>query len=189
VGSGVSVTDNDEVSEVSGTVKWFDPVRGFGFVVVEGVGTDVLLHANVLRNFGQGSVADRSRISALVQKTDRGLQAVRVLSIDPPVTEGAAPISDLADTTPEDLAALPLLPARVKWFDRGKGFGFANLFGQSEDVFLHTEVLRHSGLAELEVGEAIALRVVQGRRGLMAAQIAPWDRAASAETPPRDEDQ
>ena len=71
-----------------------------------------------------------------------------------------------------------LLPARVKWFDKAKGFGFANLFGQSGDVFLHCEVLRHSGLADLGVGEAVALRVVDGRRGLMAAQIAPWERGS-----------
>ncbi|MEO0359182.1 MAG: cold shock domain-containing protein, partial [Pseudomonadota bacterium] len=36
-----------------GTVKWFDPVKGFGFIVSDGEETDVLLHANVLRNYGQ----------------------------------------------------------------------------------------------------------------------------------------
>ena len=43
---------------VSGLVKWFDPVKGFGFVLADEGGPDILLHANVLRNFGQGSVAD-----------------------------------------------------------------------------------------------------------------------------------
>ena len=45
---------------------------------------------------------------------------------------------------------------------------------QFDDV----EVLRHSGLSDLGVGEAVALRVVDGRRGLMAAQIAAWERGA-----------
>jgi len=45
-------------------------------------------------------------------------------------------------------------------------------------VFLHVEVLRHSGFSDLAVGEAIALRVVDGRRGLMAAQVMSWERAA-----------
>ena len=58
----------------------------------------------------------------------------------------AARCAEIAE--PVDLS-LPLEPARVKWFDKGKGFGFANVFGRDEDVFLHIEVLRRSGLADL----------------------------------------
>ncbi|WBU57913.1 cold-shock protein [Paracoccus sediminicola] len=176
----MTIADDSLVTEVSGSIKWFDPARGFGFIISDEVGPDILLHTNVLRNFGQGSVADRARITALVQHTARGLQAVKIVSIEPPEGDGGPPISDLADTPPEKLAELPFLPARVKWFDKSKGFGFANIFGQSGDVFLHCEVLRHSGLSDLGVGEAVALRVVDGRRGLMAAQIAPWEKGSSA---------
>ncbi len=42
--------------------KWFDPGKGFGFIVSEDSEADILLHANVLRNFGQGSVADNAGI-------------------------------------------------------------------------------------------------------------------------------
>lgn len=174
----MTIADETVVTEVSGSIKWFDPARGFGFIISDEDGPDILLHTNVLRNFGQGSVADRARITVLVQHTTRGLQAIRIVSIEPPDHDGAPPISDLADTPPEVLEALPFLPARVKWFDKAKGFGFANLFGRPGDVFLHCEVLRHSGLSDLGVGEAVALRVVDGRRGLMAAQIAAWERGA-----------
>lgn len=166
---------------VEGLIKWFDPVKGFGFILDSEGGADILLHANVLRNFGQGSVADMSRVVVNVVPTARGLQAVEVLSIEPPESDGTAPIADLTEHTPEELHQLPFLPGRVKWFDKVKGFGFANIFGQTGDVFLHIEVLRHSGFADLNVGEAIALRVVQGRRGLMAAQLASWDRAAQGD--------
>lgn len=51
----------DEILEeplvVEGRVKWFDVGKGFGFIVSDDPGPDILLHANVLRNFGQGSVA------------------------------------------------------------------------------------------------------------------------------------
>ena len=67
-----------------GHVKWFDPAKGFGFVVSEDSPSDILLHANVLRNFGQGSVADGAGITVQVQQTQRGVQAVEVLSIEPP---------------------------------------------------------------------------------------------------------
>ena len=58
--------------QLHGHVKWFDPVKGFGFVVADEGGPDILLHANVLRNFGQSSVADRAGIQLTVQQTERG---------------------------------------------------------------------------------------------------------------------
>lgn len=164
---------------VTGTVKWFDPTKGFGFVVSDSGGPDILLHANVLRNFGQSSVADSAGIEIMVQETARGIQAVEVLHISPPASmDGPAAMSDENSeiAEPVDLS-LPLEPARVKWFDKAKGFGFANVFGRPEDVFLHIEVLRRSGLADLQPGEAVSLRVVDGKRGRMAMQVTSWEAA------------
>ena len=46
-----------------------------------------------------------------------------------------------------------------------------------EDVFIHIEVLRHSGFADLQAGEAVGLRIVEGKRGRMAVQVVSWDSA------------
>ncbi|WP_299839797.1 cold-shock protein [uncultured Paracoccus sp.] len=167
--------DNPDEKTVTGLIKWFDPAKGYGFIYNDEGGPDILLHANVLRNFGQGSVADNSQVTVRVLTTTRGLQAVEVYAINPPESHGVPPIADLPQSVIDNLHALPLQPARVKWFDKAKGFGFANIFGRADDVFLHIEVLRHSGLADLTVGEAVSLRVVEGPRGLMAAQVASWD--------------
>ena len=172
------MTDEEEVMQlVHGRVKWFDPSKGFGFIVSDQTDADILLHANVLRNFGQGSVADGAGIEVRVQKTQRGVQAVEVLSIDPP--EGIIlPFGeDAAEMVSADILALDLEPARVKWFDKGKGFGFANVFGRPEDIFVHAEVLRVSGFADLTAGEAVALRIIDGRRGRMAVQVVSWEAA------------
>ena len=157
-----------------GQVKWFDPTKGFGFVVADHGGPDILLHANVLRNFGQSSVADGSGITLVAQTTQRGMQAVEVLEIEPP--EGGVEAGDLLTEDDVDLSlAGPLEPARVKWFDKGKGFGFANVYGKAEDVFIHVEVLRRSGFADLQPGEAVSLRAIDGSRGRMAVLVAAWD--------------
>ena len=160
---------------VHGQVKWFDPAKGFGFIVAEDGGGDILLHANVLRNFGQSSVADGAGIEVTVQETARGVQALEVLNIQPPEGASMHVNEDLADMTAAEIDSQPLEPARIKWFDKAKGFGFGNVFGRPEDVFIHVEVLRRSGLADLQPGEAVALRIVEGKRGRMATQVCSWE--------------
>ena len=157
----------------------FDPGKGFGFIVADDGGADILLHANVLRNFGQSSVAEGTGIEVTVVTTGRGLQAADVISITQ--TEGPVPsgLADFVDFDLETIASTPIEAARVKWFDKAKGFGFANVFGSSADVFVHVEVLRMAGLADLLPGEAIALRAIEGKRGLMAAEVLPWESAVS----------
>ena len=100
-------------SALMGHVKWFDPAKGFGFIVADAGGPDILLHANVLRNFGQGSVADGAAIAVTVLQTERGLQAVEIISIQPPEVQPGAGLSDLVDLDPATLAGRPLEPARV----------------------------------------------------------------------------
>lgn len=170
------VEDVTSTLELQGRVKWFDPGKGFGFILADEGGTDILLHANVLRNFGQSSVADGALIVVRVQNTARGRQATEVLSIAPP--EGALlNLSDDGDPLPQDHDDLPLEPARVKWFDKEKGFGFANAFGRTEDIFVHIEVLRVSGFSDLQAGEAIGLKAVEGKRGRMAVALNSWEMA------------
>lgn len=173
-------TEEQEPEALIGTVKWFDATKGFGFIVSEETGGDILLHANALRNFGLSSVCDGARIKVSVQKTARGLQAIDVLELDSPVTDATLNHAP-SGTVIEIDRSLPIEPARVKWFDKVKGFGFANVFGKSDDVFVHMEALRRCGLAELQAGEAIAVRVIDGERGRMAVTIEPWDAVLGEE--------
>ena len=161
---------------VRGHVKWFDSTKGYGFVVTDDSEGDILLHGNVLRIFGFTSVAEGAEMVLRVQATQRGRQAVEVVDIVPSseVAEGEA-----ATVGPgEGLAAGPLEPARVKWFDRVKGFGFVNIYGRSEDVFLHMETLRQYGYGEVAAGDVLAVRVTAGPRGPMVYEVRSWDYVA-----------
>ena len=173
--SAMKEEEEKPVLIVEGRVKWFDPGKGFGFVISDEAEGDILLHANVLRNFGQGSIADGAGILVRVQHTTRGVQAVEVLEIRPPEGAQLTLLEEDQVNLPEDVASLPLEPARVKWFDKDKGFGFANVFGRPEDVFVHVEVLRVSGFADLQAGEAVCLRITEGKRGRMAVQVVSWE--------------
>lgn len=169
---------------IKGRVKWFDTTKGYGFIVTDEDDGDILLHANVLRNFGRSSVAEGAAISVEVQATDRGRQATEILDIDMP--DGEAEDLDPSTARPTDIVFnaepdTPLLPARVKWFDKSKGFGFVNVFGDEADIFVHMEVLRMYGLADLQPGEAVGVRMVDGPRGQMAAEVRNWDFATTVD--------
>jgi len=159
-----------------GQVKWFDAAKGYGFLIADDDGGDILLHANVLRNFGRGSIAEGSMVSFSVQQTDRGRQASEIFEVVAPV-ENAEPVeSDEEIIALPKVEGVPLEPARIKWFDKAKGFGFANTFGSGEDIFLHLEVMRQYGFSDLSPGEAISVQVIDGPRGRMAGAIYSWDK-------------
>ena len=70
-----------------------------------------------------------------------------MLYIEPMETTSAT-LADFENVDNAEVAQMLLEAARVKWFDKAKGFGFANIWGSSEDVFVHVEILRSSGLAD-----------------------------------------
>ena len=167
-------------SKKTGCIEWFDTTKGFGFITDDDGGRDILLHTNVLRNFGHSSVMEGARIEVEVTETPRGLQASDIVSLDLPEIDASEALksSGAMGIDPDAVdSSEPLTPARVKWFDKVKGFGFVNLFGNSDDVFVHMEVLRAYGMAELVQGEAICVRTAQGPRGLMAVEVRAWDFA------------
>lgn len=162
---------------VRGYVKWFDSTKGYGFVVAEDEQGDILLHSNVLRVFGFTSVAEGAEIVVNVQVTERGRQAVEVVDIVPTQLDDGKLASSFAPPD-DDHPKGPLEPARVKWFDRVKGFGFVNVYGRPDDVFLHMEVLRQYGYGEVAAGDVLAVRATQGSRGPMVYEVRSWDYVA-----------
>ena len=59
----------------------------------------------------------------------------------------------------------------VKWYSAEKGFGFVAPEGGGRDVFVHATALERSGLPPLTEGQAVVLRVVQGRKGPEAETV------------------
>ncbi|MGB0412622.1 MAG: cold-shock protein [Pikeienuella sp.] len=162
-----------------GRIKWYDNVKGYGFVATEDGQGDVLLHANCLRRSDVTDAPDGAKVVLEVVQGERGRQAVKVVELvidavlTPPDPANTMRPTQILEITDEDGE---WLPARVKWFDRAKGFGFLNVFGDDADVFVHMETLRTSGLPDLLAGEAVATRVIKGPRGKMAAEVQAWDR-------------
>ncbi len=61
---------------VSGKVKWFDGVKGFGFVASEDGGKDVFVHISVLGPAGISSLAEGQQVNMRVVDTPKGREAI-----------------------------------------------------------------------------------------------------------------
>ena len=162
---------------VSGTLKWFDVTRGFGFLVADQVGIgDILVHFSVLQEHGRRSLPEGARVECRAVRRDRGLQASEILSIDlgnvvePPVRTRNG---DRIDPASLIESAGPLEAVTVKWFNRLKGYGFLVRDADSADIFVHMETLRRGGLVEVEPDQPLRARIVEGRKGPLAVLVEP----------------
>jgi cold shock protein len=68
--------DPSTASPVEGTVKWFNPDKGFGFAVAEDGDKDVFIHISVVEKAGMRTLAENQRVSMMVVKTQKGREAI-----------------------------------------------------------------------------------------------------------------
>ncbi|MCU1246308.1 MAG: cold-shock DNA-binding protein family [Acidobacteria bacterium] len=64
----------------TGTVKWFNDAKGFGFITTEG-GEDVFVHFSAIQGNGFRSLPEGAQVELDVQRGPKGLQAANVTVI------------------------------------------------------------------------------------------------------------
>ncbi len=66
------------VSRLSGTVKWFSRVKGFGFIEPDGGEKDVFVHFSAIQGEGYRNLEEGQRVEFSIEDTEKGPQAVQV---------------------------------------------------------------------------------------------------------------
>ena len=162
-----------DLIEVCGSIKWFDVAKGYGFVVPDGGGNDILLHVTILRRDGFQTAPEGARIVCEALNRSKGMQVFRVVSLDE--STAIHPALHPARTHVQVVPTSGYEIAIVKWFNRVRGFGFLTRGQGTEDIFVHMETLRKFGLAELKPGDGLLVRFGPGSKGLMAAEVRPLE--------------
>jgi cold shock protein len=73
---------SDRTRRMTGTVKWYSPERGFGFVAVDSGGREVFVHATALQRSRIAMLSEGERVTLEVAEGRKGLEAVTIASAD-----------------------------------------------------------------------------------------------------------
>jgi len=64
-----------------GTVNWFDPDKGYGFIEAETKEEDVFVHISDIEGRGSKDLEEGQEVEFEIEETDKGFQAVNVVKI------------------------------------------------------------------------------------------------------------
>lgn len=149
--------------EITGVVKWFNPIKGFGFVQLNDGSPDAFLHISVVEPTGYRDLPEGTRITCSIAEGRKGPQVAGIHSVDEIGEASARPSGPASGGTQVE--------GTVKFFNPEKGFGFVTPDDGGKDVFVSARTLERIGLVVLESNQRVRLTTRMGQKGPMAENI------------------
>lgn len=173
---------------VVATVKWFNAVKGFGFLTPADGSPDIFCHVSALSRAGFDSLPEGATVTCEVEQGRQGPQVWQIHAVDTstasPARSGAPARRDYGHSHGDrGPASGRRVVAAVKWFNPAKGFGFLVPDDGSADVFCHASAVRDAGYDTLAQGATVTCEVVEGRQGPAVSSIVAVDASTAMAEP------
>ena len=151
------------VGEGKGIVKFFNPQKGFGFIVRDDGGEDVFVHISAVEQAGLTDLADGQPLEFTL--VDRGGR----ISASNIRIEGEPLAVERAQAAPQRQLTGEKASGTVKFFNAMKGFGFIQRDDGQPDAFVHISAVERAGIPTLNEGDRLEFEIEVDRRGKFAA--------------------
>jgi cold shock protein len=164
--------DEPPAPTVWGRVKWYNPLKRYGFVELSDGSGDAFLHANALADIDSGTLQPGVRLEFRLAPGQRGPQVIEVLSVDTSTAAPSRPLRKSFRSPPHRHAYEVRVQemGTVKWYNASRGFGFI-VMDSGEEIFVHASALNRAGITGLNEGQRVYVGVTEGRKGPETASI------------------
>ena len=153
------------VGEGKGIVKFFNPQKGFGFIVRDDGGEDVFVHISAVEQAGLTDLADGQPLEfTLVDRGGRISATNLRIEGEPMAIERSS-----GDRGPQRQLTGEKASGTVKFFNSMKGFGFIQRDDGQPDAFVHISAVERAGIPTLNEGDRLEFELEVDRRGKYAA--------------------
>jgi len=160
------------VGEGKGVVKFFNPQKGFGFIVRDDGGEDVFVHISAVEQAGLTDLADNQPLEfTLVDRGGRiSATNLRIEGEPMPVERGGGTGAGAGGAGgPQRQLTGEKASGTVKFFNAMKGFGFIQRDDGQPDAFVHISAVERAGMPTLNEGDRVSFEIEVDRRGKYAA--------------------
>ena len=161
--SETSISDAGDGARTSAIVKWFNAIKGYGFVQPNDGSGDAFVHVSVLEAAGHRDLPDGAVVDCEISDGAKGPTVTTIFSVTAPEGE----VNEAANAEPDG----PLIEGTVKFFDANKGYGFIVPDDGGPDIFISGRVVASSGLRMLEPESRVRVGTQQGDRGPLAVNV------------------
>src|SRR3954462_13408932 len=104
--------------ELRGKVKWFNAVKGYGFLALDIDNSDAFLHVTTLRQSGHEDLKPGSTVVCAGVRGPKGWQVMKVLDAD---SSTAVAVAAKPPPIPDVIAMGEYIVALVKWYNNERG--------------------------------------------------------------------
>lgn len=158
----------------TGTVKWFNAQKGFGFITPDDGGEEIFVHQSAINAQGFRSLGEGEKVQYKVQM-EEGSGKAKAMDVSAPgggfVTgdnggrgggKGSRGAPSAPRKWPEGKApSAGKVVGTVKWFNVEKGFGFIAPVDGGEDLFVHQSAIYANGFRSLMEGEDVEFTMIE----------------------------